>query len=251
MGNFNISSTGCGITGGKLLAKTLLECYHNSGKTLALKVFVLGRSRQENEGAKALAEIFKLMGSLEEVSMPQNGIYHEGISALADAFSNNPNLRILNMNDNTFTETGAAALAKALPKLQKLAVLNLGDCLLKTKGAQLIAEALKFGHPDLEELYFDSNEIRYDGGKSIVDIVGNKSQLKILKLDGNQFGSDGCGRLMKQLTDSGKRHVLDEIEDDEEPDDEEEEEEGQENGEVGFHVVEKAKLAESVRSPSP
>ena len=28
-------------------------------------------------------------------------------------------------------------------------------------------------------------------------------------------------------------------------------EEGEENGEVGFHVVEKAKLAESVRSPSP
>lgn len=100
------------------------------------------------------------MGSLEEVVMPQNGIYHEGISALSDAFSNNPNLRILNMNDNTFTEKGAKALANALPKMQKLTVLNLGDCLLKTQGAELIAKALTDGHSDLEELYLDSNEIK-------------------------------------------------------------------------------------------
>jgi hypothetical protein len=39
------------------------------------------------------AEVFQLMGSLEEVVMPQNGIYHEGLTALAEAFSHNPNLR--------------------------------------------------------------------------------------------------------------------------------------------------------------
>ena len=39
---------------------------------------MLGRSRQENEGATALAEVFGMMGSLEEVVMPQNGIYHAG-----------------------------------------------------------------------------------------------------------------------------------------------------------------------------
>ena len=89
---------------------------------MGLTTFVLGRSRQENDGAKALAKVFKLMGSLEEVVMPQNGIYHEGIEALSDAFASNPNLRILNMNDNTFTEKGAAHFAKALAKLQKLEV---------------------------------------------------------------------------------------------------------------------------------
>ena len=93
-----------------------------SGKPLGLTTFVLGRSRQENDGAKALAQVFKLMGTLEEVVMPQNGIYHEGIEALSDAFASNPNLRILNMNDNTFTEKGAAHFAKALAKLQKLEV---------------------------------------------------------------------------------------------------------------------------------
>ena len=236
-----LNNTGCGVTGGKLLAKTLLESYNNSGKTLALRVFVLGRSRQENEGAIALAKVFKLMGSLEEVVMPQNGIYHVGIAALADAFSNNPNLRILNLNDNTFTDKGAEALAKALPNMPRLTVLNLGDCLLKTKGANLIAEALQSSHTDLEELYLDANEIRYEGGKSIVSSVANKTKLKVLKIDGNQFGSDGCGKLMKQLLEVGQRRVLEEIEDDEEPDDDDDEAE-EANGEDD-HVVQKARIA--------
>ena len=52
------------------------------------------------------------MGSLEEVSMPQNGIFHDGISALAEAFVLNKKLKKLSLNDNTFTEKGAAAFAK-------------------------------------------------------------------------------------------------------------------------------------------
>merc|ERR1711923_656943 len=139
-------------------------------------LFILGRSRQENEGATALAKVFKLMGSLEEVVMPQNGIYHEGLTALADAFSSNPNLRILNMNDNTFTAKGAKAMASALKKLNKLEVLNLGDCLLKSGGVKLICKALKGNHPDLRELNLDSNEIRLKGGLEIVAGIADKEK---------------------------------------------------------------------------
>jgi Ran GTPase-activating protein 1 len=52
------------------------------------------------------------MGSLEEVRMPQNGIFHEGITALAEAFAFNPKLKILDLSDNIFTEKGAQAMAK-------------------------------------------------------------------------------------------------------------------------------------------
>ncbi len=47
-----------------MLAKCLLDCYKNSvaaGTPLALKVFVSGRGRLENEGSKALAEAFKVL----------------------------------------------------------------------------------------------------------------------------------------------------------------------------------------------
>lgn len=65
----------------------------------APQVFISGRNRLENEGATKFAEFFKAVGTLEEVAMPQNGIFHVGIAALASAFSTNPNLRKLNLND--------------------------------------------------------------------------------------------------------------------------------------------------------
>ena len=54
----------------------------------------------------------QLMGSLEEVHMPQNGINHPGVTALATAVQHNAGLRVLNLNDNTFTKKGAIAMAQ-------------------------------------------------------------------------------------------------------------------------------------------
>jgi len=220
-----LNNTGCGVTGGKMLAGLLLDCYNKSkaiGHPLALKVFILGRSRQENEGATALAQVFKLMGSLEEVVMPQNGIYHEGLTALADAFASNPNLKILNMNDNTFTAKGAKAMATAIKKLNKLEVVNLGDCLLKSGGAKLICNALKGRHPNLKEFVLDSNEIRLKGGLNIIDAVRGKENLQKLSIDGNQFGEDGLKKILKKLDEIGLSDIIGEVEDTEEPDSDEE-----------------------------
>ena len=220
-----LNNTGCGVTGGKMLASLLKSCYHKSkavGHPLALKVFVLGRSRQENEGGKALAEVFQLMGSLEEVVMPQNGIYHEGLAALAEAFSHNPNLKILNMNDNTFTSKGAKAMASALKKLEKLEVLNLGDCLLKSAGAKLICRALKGRHPGLKELVLDSNEIRVKAADDLAKAVKGKTSLERVSISGNQFGASGLKRIQDKFKELGVDEMLEEIEDNEEPDSDEE-----------------------------
>ncbi|KAL1763874.1 ran GTPase-activating protein 1, partial [Sigmodon hispidus] len=98
-----------------ILAAALTECHSKSsaqGNPLALKAFVAGRKRLENDGATALSETFGIIGTLEEVHMPQNGINHPGIMALAQAFSINLLLRYMNLNDNTFTEKGAVAMAE-------------------------------------------------------------------------------------------------------------------------------------------
>ena len=38
--------------------------------------------------------LLQTIGTLEEVTVPQNGINHEGITALAHAFEHSPNLRV-------------------------------------------------------------------------------------------------------------------------------------------------------------
>lgn len=117
-----LNNCGLGIGGGKMLAKALLDCHNKStaaGTPLELKVFIAGRNRLENEGAKALSKFFATVKTLEEVCMPQNGIYYDGITALSEGFKMNENMRILNLNDNTIRAKGAASLAEAFFYMQK------------------------------------------------------------------------------------------------------------------------------------
>ncbi|XP_076169542.1 ran GTPase activating protein isoform X2 [Ptiloglossa arizonensis] len=231
-----LNNNGLGISGGKILAKALLDCYDNSSKAgscLALKVFVAGRNRLENEGAKALASVFQKLTSLEEVVMPQNSIYYAGITALANGLSANRKLRVLNLNDNTVGPKGAQALAKVLPNFRNLEQLNLGDCLLKTKGSVILADALviKGNHPLLAEVNLSYNEIHAKGANPIANAMADKVELITLQLDGNAFGSEGRDILRKVLTESNRIDSLstlsdnyseDESEEDHDAEDEEE-----------------------------
>lgn len=231
-----LNNNGLGISGGKMLAKALSDCYDNSSRAgsppLALKVFVAGRNRLENDGAKALASVFQKLTTLEEVVMPQNGIYHPGITALANGLSSNPGLRILNLNDNTVGLKGAQAIAKALPNFKNLEQLNLGDCLLKTEGGVILAKALAVegNYPFLAELNLSFNEIRTRGAVPIANAMADKERLISLQLDGNAFGKTGRAILRDFLRMSEKIDSLGSLDDDE-SDDENETDEDEEEGE--------------------
>uniref|UniRef100_F6PK54 Ran-GTPase activating protein 1 C-terminal domain-containing protein n=3 Tax=Ciona intestinalis TaxID=7719 RepID=F6PK54_CIOIN len=171
--------------GGIILAQTLIECYEKSsaeGKPLKLKVFVAGRNRLENPGAKALAKAFKTIGTLEEIQLPQNGIQHAGITALADAVKHSPSLRHLNLNDNTFTDKGAISMAEAMKHIDSLEIVNFGDCLVRTNGAKAIGKSLEDSNPNLKELLLSFGEIQLEGGIAICNGLENKEFLQKLDL---------------------------------------------------------------------
>ncbi|KAJ6658884.1 hypothetical protein lerEdw1_019520 [Lerista edwardsae] len=238
-----LNNCGMGIGGGKILAGALKECHRKSSaqvKPLALKVFVAGRNRLENDGATALAEAFRVIGTLEEVHMPQNGINHPGITALAQAFAVNPLLRVINLNDNTFTGKGAVAMAETLKKLRQVEVINFGDCLVRSRGAVAIAEAVKEGLHKLKELNLSFCEIKRDAALIIAEAMEDKRDLEKLDLNGNCLG-EGCEQLQEILESFNMAEVLaslsdderendddDEDDDDEDDDDEDEEDEEEE-----------------------
>jgi Ran GTPase-activating protein 1 len=89
-----------------------------------------------------LAEAFKVIRTLEEISMPQNGIRAEGIIRLADAIRMNPELKKLNLGDNTFGEAGAIAMSSALATLSQLEMVDFSDCLCRNRGSMMIAQNL-------------------------------------------------------------------------------------------------------------
>ncbi|NWH66133.1 RAGP1 protein, partial [Geococcyx californianus] len=236
-----LNNCGMGIGGGKILAAALKECHRKSsaqGKPLALKMFVAGRNRLENDGATALAEAFGAIRTLEEVHMPQNGINHPGITALAQAFAVNPLLKVINLNDNTFTEKGAVAMAETLKSLRQIEVINFGDCLVRSKGAVAIADAVKEGLHKLKELNLSFCEIKRDAALTVAEAIEDKGELEKLDLNGNCLGEEGCEQLQEILEGFNMAAVLGSLSDDEgeeeeedneeEEDDEEEEEEEEE-----------------------
>uniref|UniRef100_A0AAR2LMK0 Ran GTPase-activating protein 1 n=1 Tax=Pygocentrus nattereri TaxID=42514 RepID=A0AAR2LMK0_PYGNA len=185
-----LNNCGMGIGGGIILASALAECYKQSsvaGSPLKLKVFIAGRNRLENDGAIALAHSFQMIGSLEEVHMPQNGINHPGITALATAMQHSLNLRVLNLNDNTFTKRGAVAMAQALRHLRNVQVINFGDCLVRSEGAIAIAAALREGLPILKELNLSFGEISEAAALVVATAVRDKADLQKLDLNGNFY----------------------------------------------------------------
>ncbi|KAG7460051.1 hypothetical protein MATL_G00217270 [Megalops atlanticus] len=228
-----LNNCGMGIGGGKILAAALTECHKQSsaqGAPLRLKVFIAGRNRLENDGATALAGAFQLMGSLEEIHMPQNGINHPGVTALATAVQHNLQLRVINLNDNTFTKRGAIAMAQALKHLRSIQVINFGDCLVRSEGAIAIAEALKEGLPILRELNLSFGEIAEEAALVVARAVHNKAQLERLDLNGNCLGKGGCVALKETMDNMNMGHLLGSLSDDEgEPEDDEDAEDEDED----------------------
>ncbi|XP_048036466.1 ran GTPase-activating protein 1-like [Megalobrama amblycephala] len=261
-----LNNCGMGIGGGKILAAALTVCHKESsalGAPLQLKVFIAGRNRLENDGATALAQAFQLIGSLEEVHMPQNGINYPGVTALATAMQHNPQLRVLNLNDNTFTKKGAIAMAEALKHLRNVQVINFGDCLVRSEGASAIAETLKEGLPILKELNLSFGEITEEAALEVARSVQHKDQLEKLDLNGNSLGEEGCDNLREvmesmnmgdklgSLSDDEGEPEEDEDEDDEDDDDDEDvEEEEEEEEEEGEGEEEKSELNQFSTPPS-
>ncbi|XP_009875567.1 PREDICTED: ran GTPase-activating protein 1 [Apaloderma vittatum] len=227
-----LNNCGMGIGGGKILAAALKGCHRKSsaqGKPLALKIFVAGRNRLENDGATALAEAFGIIGTLEEVHMPQNGINHPGITALAQTFAINPLLKVINLNDNTFTEKGAVAMAETLKALRQIEVINFGDCLVRSKGAVAIADAVKEGLHKLKELNLSFCEIKRDAALTVAEAIEDKAGLEKLDLNGNCLGEEGCEQLQEILEGFNMGAVLGSLSDDEGEEEEEDEEEEEED----------------------
>ncbi|CAG0923586.1 unnamed protein product [Notodromas monacha] len=226
-----LNNTGLGPTGSTMVAEALLDLYNASsseGRPVGLTVFIAGRSRLENTGAKLFSEVFAKMGTLQELSVPQNGIFPDGIQNLCNALEKNPNLRILNLEDNTVKAVGAKCVATLLRKLEHLEELNLGDGLLKTTGANHLADALQDTPSKLKVLNVSSNEIRLPGGLKIVESLRQHAEsLKNVNLDLNWFGDTGAEEVMSRVSEVGVEHCFEPMGENVEPDSDDESENDQ------------------------
>ncbi|CAH8485052.1 unnamed protein product [Schistosoma guineensis] len=209
-----MNNQGLGHEGCRYLAEALEKgrCL-SKNQGLLLKIFSGGRNRLENVGAQMLSKVFCDMGSLEELSLYQNGIgIHgvDGILSLVKIIKSNPNLRVLNLSDNSLTPRGAEAIARALPSVVNLEELYLSDCILRSTGVKALASAFEDPDitPNLRVLNLTGNEIKLSAGINLILSLGNKSHLELLDLNANEFGRCGVRSIIQTLDSVGLLHTL-------------------------------------------
>ncbi|CAH8491512.1 unnamed protein product [Schistosoma haematobium] len=209
-----MNNQGLGHEGCRYLAEALEKgrCL-SKNQGLLLKIFSGGRNRLENVGAQMLSKVFCDMGSLEELSLYQNGIgIHgvDGILSLVKIIKSNPNLRVLNLSDNSLTPRGAEAIARVLPSVVNLEELYLSDCILRSTGVKALASAFEDPDitPNLRVLNLTGNEIKLSAGINLILSLGNKSHLELLDLNANEFGRSGVRSIIQTLDSVGLLHTL-------------------------------------------
>ena len=94
---FNNNGLGAG---GVVIAKALMDANNACGHKYPLEVFIAGRNRLENPGAKALGNAIIKMPKIKVIRVPQNGIRPAGVVALASALTNCKTLEVIDISDN-------------------------------------------------------------------------------------------------------------------------------------------------------
>jgi len=184
--------------GGVVIAKALEQCCELTDNKFPLELFIAGRNRLENPGAKALSKAFIRMPNLQEFSIHQNGIRASGVAAMAKAVAVCTSLRKINLNDNTFTAKGAVPMAKALANLQKLEEIEFGDCLIRSKGCRALADILAAHRfPHLMRVNIAFGECHRDAVLALAKSISDMEQGVLLNCTGNSLGAGGIQQIFE------------------------------------------------------
>ena len=198
-----------------------------SNKELHLVHFAAGRDRLENKGITALAKVFKEMGSLEIIEIPQNGIKKDGMVALFDALKANADtLREVHLHDNWIKGEAVERLVEFVLRAKKLEVLNVSDSTMGSHSAFLLIKAMSEAEgirSTLKHFSCNYNEIEPTATtKRLLDILLSDAFTALHTVDfkGNSLGLKAAAAYVAKFEEKGRKLVF--LEEDEESDEDEE-----------------------------
>ncbi|WOL16862.1 RAN GTPase-activating protein 2-like [Canna indica] len=195
--DFRCSSTRVDSEGGIELAKALETCAHLKRIDLRDNIFGV-------EAGITLSKTLEELVHVTEIYLSYLNLEDEGTIAIANALKEFvPSLEVLDIAGNEITPKAAQALADCVSVKKSLRKLILSENELKDQGALLIAKALEDGHTQLEELDLSYNMIMRVGARCLAQAVSNKSDFKLLNINGNAISNEGIDEI-KEILKNGK-----------------------------------------------
>ncbi|KAM1301385.1 hypothetical protein ACFX2H_012428 [Malus domestica] len=223
--NFRCSSTRVGSEGGVALSEALGTCTHLEKLDLRDNMFGV-------EGGVALSKALSKHNNLTEIYLSYLNLEDEGTVAIANVLKESaPALEVFDIAGNDITAKAAPAIAACIAAKPHLAKLNLGENSLKDEGTIQISKVLQ-GHSELQEVDFNTNQIRRAGARALAQAVVQKPGFKLLNINANFISDEG----IDELKDAFKKSPnvlgsLDENDPEGEDDDDEDEDDDKESGE--------------------
>ena len=174
-----------------LLARDLAD----NSNVQAITIHELGPT--DDDGIPALAQTFKTMKSLKELTLKEIGLSSEDVEALASALPEIPALERLNLCSNGLGDDSATILSTVLGECRNLHVLELQGNQISDTGALALSKVLSSLSHCLISLSLGS--LLGKEAQGFMTNISSLENLSTLDLSGNKSGSSFANALATAL----------------------------------------------------
>ncbi len=195
-----------GISLSPLLQSALILALHHNADTLSS--ISIKASALHNDHIDPLCNVLEHKNKVKHLDLSANPIQANGARRIAALLAKNKNIKEMAFNNCECGEEGAIELAQLLPQtgVTKLSLHNSGEIWqsftpIREKGAKAIAQALRSAQCTVRELDLSDNQLNQLAIRHIVESVckNNKLDLRVLKLNHNNFGDNAVQQLVALL----------------------------------------------------
>lgn len=170
---------------------TELCAYLSSPSAATLTALKMERCEIGDDGARALAAVFRQHRIPPTVWLDRNNISDEGTVPLVATFANNTTLREFSLHQNRVGDAGARALGAMFRTNRSITKIWLTGNIIADAGAQALAEGLQHNNK-LTWINLNSNRIGDAGATAVATMLNSNRSIVGLGMSMNRF-SESCG----------------------------------------------------------
>ena len=187
--NISLARSKLGEEGSKIICSALKSSSTMTDLDLSGSP-VFGSNIGGAAGAKHVAEMLKVTGSLTSINLQYNNLGSEGAKALAPGLRGRASLTSINLEDNDLGPEGAKALAPAIRDSASLTRISLSYNHLGSKGAKALAPAIRES-ASLKKIDLSCNYLFAEGAKALAPAIRDSASLTWISLYDNRVGVEG------------------------------------------------------------